>query len=119
MHRREIVYERSARLVRVTDQLHCAATHHIEIFWHFAKECLVRLDGDSATVTRDAVELVLRWPQPLTARLARGSSDPALGWISDQFNQKVPGDTLVVSGRIGAEWQGVSIIKLWLTGSRS
>jgi hypothetical protein len=119
VHRREIVYERSARLVRVTDQLHCAATHHIEIFWHFAKECLVRLESDTATVTRDAVELVLRWPAPLTARLARGSTDPAVGWISDRFDQKVPGDTLIVSGRIGAEWRGVSTIELSLARSRS
>ena len=119
VHRREIVYDRSARLVRVTDRLHCAATHHIEIFWHLAKECVVRLDGDSATVTRDAVELVLRWPEPLTARLARGCTDPTLGWISDRFDQKVPGDTLVVAGLIGAEWQGVSTIKLSLERSRS
>jgi hypothetical protein len=56
------------RLVRVTEQLRCAATYHIEISWHFAKECLVRLESDTATVTRDAVELVLRWLAPLTAR---------------------------------------------------
>lgn len=117
VHRREIAYERGARLVRVTDHIHCTSVHHIEIFWHFASECLVMLDGDTATATYDGVELVLRWPAPLTARLARGSADPPLGWISQRFDEKVPADTLVVSGTVAGDWQGVSTIKISLEGS--
>jgi hypothetical protein len=112
MHRREIVYQRAARLVTVTDQIRCASVHRLEIFWHFAEECRVTLDDDAARATRDGVALELRWPAPLHARLVRGSVDPPLGWISHRFDERVPADTLVVSGTVTGDWQGVSTIKI-------
>jgi Heparinase II/III-like protein/Heparinase II/III N-terminus len=112
VHRREIVCEHAARLIRVTDQLHCAAAHRAEIFWHFAEDCGVKLEADTATITCHGIELLLRWPAPLTARLLRGSADPPQGWISHRFDEKVPGDTLVVSGEVGPRWQGVSILQI-------
>jgi len=60
---------------------------------------------------------VLRWPVPLTARLVRGSEDPPLGWISDRFDEKTPTPTLIVSGTVGAQWQGVSTIQVSLPAS--
>src|SRR5262250_2151104 len=72
-HRREIEYQRSTHLVRVTDQLRGSSAHRVEIFWHFATECQLTLAEESATATRDAVVLLLHWPAPLTARVVRGS----------------------------------------------
>jgi hypothetical protein len=114
VHRREIMYRSAARLVRVTDHVDCRSEHDIEIFWHFAPECLVTLEGDAARVTRDGVGIVLRWPAPLRAGLMRGSVDPVQGWISERFDEKAPGNTLVVSGRIAGSWQGVSTIEISL-----
>ena len=114
IHRREIVYQRAARLVRITDHLQCAAPHSIDIFWHFAQECRLTLEGDAARLTRDGVELELRWPATLHARLLRGSVDPIQGWISERFDEKMPGDALVVSGTVAADWQGVSTINISL-----
>jgi Heparinase II/III-like protein/Heparinase II/III N-terminus len=112
MHRREILYQRADRLVRITDQIHCAAPHAIEIFWHFAGGCRLTLDGEVASATRDGVALELRWPATLLARVVRGSVDPIQGWISQRFDQKVPGDVLVVSGTVAADWQGVSTVRI-------
>jgi hypothetical protein len=112
MHRREILYQRADRLVRITDHIHCAAPHAIEIFWHFAEGCRLTLDGEAALVTRDGVELELRWPASLHARVVRGSVDPIQGWISQRFDQKVPGDVLVVYGSVAGDWQGVSTIRI-------
>jgi hypothetical protein len=70
------------------------------------------LDGEAALVTRDGVELELRWPASLHARVVRGSVDPIQGWISQRFDQKVPGDVLVVYGSVAADWQGVSTIRI-------
>jgi Heparinase II/III-like protein/Heparinase II/III N-terminus len=112
MHRREIIYERAPRVLTVTDQIHSASVHQIEIFWHFAQECVVTLAGDAARATRDGVELMLQWPAPLHAQLVRGSTDPTRGWISHRFDEKVPADTLVVSGRVQGDWRGVSSIKI-------
>ena len=114
VHRREVAYQRSTRLIRVTDQLRSSSAHQVEIFWHFAQECVVTLGEGAATITREGVRLVLRWPAPLSARVVRGSSDPPLGWISERFDQKSPTDTLVVSGTVGADWQGVSTLQVSL-----
>jgi hypothetical protein len=112
MHRREILYQRAGSLIRITDHIHCAAPHAIEIFWHFAEGCRLTLDGESAQITRDGVELELRWPASLHARVVRGSVDPIQGWISPRFDAKVPGDTLVVSGTVAGDWQGATIIRI-------
>jgi Heparinase II/III-like protein len=117
VHSREIIYRSAARLVEVTDHVHCASAHHVEILWHFAEQCLVTLGNDAARATREGVGIVLRWPAPLHAQLVRGSADPIQGWISHGFDQKVPADTLVVSGSVAGDWQGVSTIEISLPGS--
>jgi hypothetical protein len=114
MHRREIEYQRSTHLIRVTDQLRGSSAHRVEIFWHFAPECQLTLAEETATATREGVVLVLRWPAPLTARLVRGSENPPLGWVSDRFDAKTPTQTLVCSGTVGARWQGLTTIQISL-----
>jgi hypothetical protein len=112
LHRREVIYRPAARLVTVTDEIRCAAPHHIEIFWHFANECRLSLNADSATATREGAALALNWPEPLTARVLRGSDDPPQGWVSPRFDTKVPADTLIVSGSISGVWRGVSTLQV-------
>jgi hypothetical protein len=114
VHRREILYQPAARVIAVTDHIHCTSVHDIEIFWHFAQECRVRLEADAARVTRDGAGIVLRWPAPLRARLLRGSLDPLQGWISPRFDEKAPADTVCLSGRVEGAWQGVSTIEISL-----
>ncbi len=114
MHRREILYQHAGRLVRITDEIHGAAPHVIEIFWHFAEGCRLTLDGEVARVTREGVVLEVKWPALLHARVVQGSVDPIQGWISHRLDEKVPGDTLVVSGTVAAPWQGVSTIRISL-----
>ena len=91
MHRREITYEREPRVLTVTDQILSASVHHIEILWHFAQECVVTLEGETARATRNGVELRLQWPVSLQAQLVRGSTDPAQGWISDRVRREGAG----------------------------
>jgi len=114
VHRREIEYQRSTRLIRVTDKLRGSSAHRVEIFWHFASECQLTLAEETATATREGVVLVLRWPAPLTARLVRGSENPPLGWVSDRFDAKAPTHTLVFSGTVCPGWQGLSTIQISL-----
>jgi hypothetical protein len=117
-HRREILYQPAARVVTVTDQVHCASAHDVDICWHFAQQCLVTLEGDAARVTRDGVGILLRWPAPWHARLVRGSVDPMQGWISQRFDEKAPANTLVVSGRVAGDWQGITTIEIALPDQR-
>jgi Heparinase II/III-like protein/Heparinase II/III N-terminus len=117
-HRREILYQPAARVISVTDRIRCTSAHDVEIYWHFAQECRVTLEGDAARATRDGIWVVLRWPAPLHATLLRGSVDPIQGWISHRFDEKVPTDTLVVSGRVAGAWHGMSTIEISLPGAR-
>jgi uncharacterized heparinase superfamily protein len=112
VHRREILYEHAPRLVTVIDQLTCKATHRIEMFWHFAPDLQVTLERDRARVQHERMQLTLSWPEPCSARIVRGSSEPPLGWDSPRFGTKVPTDCLVVSGEIGPGWQGMSTLQL-------
>ncbi|HXO64531.1 MAG TPA: alginate lyase family protein [Steroidobacteraceae bacterium] len=114
VHRREILYQRAAQVITVTDHILCASEHYVEIFWHFAEACRVTLDGDTARATRDGVGMLLRWPAPLHGQLVRGSVDPIQGWISQGFDEKAAADTLMVSGSVTGDWKGASTIELSL-----
>jgi hypothetical protein len=114
VHRREIIYECAARTLTVTDRLECNAQHLIEIFWHFPPECGVKLSAGTAHATLQGVGLELTWPVTLDARVARGNEEPIEGWISARFGERDPADTLVISGRVDAGWEGVTAIKILL-----
>jgi hypothetical protein len=112
VHRREIVYRPGARLVEVTDRLVGGGTHYVEIFWHFARECVVTLNGYEARAVRGEVDITLRWPQPLQAQVVHGRAEPCMGWVAERFDEKAPADALVVCGEVGADWQGTSTLTI-------
>jgi hypothetical protein len=114
LHRREIIYERAARRLKVTDHVICAAPHHVEIFWHFAPDCVLTLDGGVAVATGDKAGLRLRWPPHLQAELVSGRVEPCLGWVSPQLDEKFPCTTLVACGDIAGNWEGTTEIAILL-----
>ena len=114
LHRREIIYERAARQLKITDHVICAAPHYVEIFWHFAPDCVITLDGGEAMATRDRGGLKLRWPADLKAEVVRGRSDPCLGWTSPHLDEKFPSTTLVAWGDITGSWEGTTEILILL-----
>ncbi|MGH9644250.1 MAG: alginate lyase family protein [Terriglobales bacterium] len=107
-HWREIVYERAATLVTVTDSIVCKASHRVELFWHFAEECALTLSNDSVVAARGAIALTLQWPTGLSADLVRGRDSPCLGWLSRHLGHKTPSYSLVVAGEVPANWRGVT-----------
>jgi hypothetical protein len=111
-HRREIVYERPSARVVVTDQMVCAAEHGIEIFWHFAEECVLTLSDAVAVAVHGPVTVTLRWPEELRAELARAQEEPCLGWVSRRFGHKAPTYCLVLSGRVAPNWRGTTTLDL-------
>ncbi len=114
LHRREIVYQPAARLMRITDHIICEAPHHVEIFWHFAPACVLTLDGGVAIATGDKAVVSVRCPAQLRAELVRGREDPCLGWISPHLDEKFPCTTLVACGDIACSWQGTTEIAIRL-----
>jgi hypothetical protein len=112
LHRREIVYERVPATIVVIDSLVCHEMHQVEMFWHFAPECMLRLSDGIATATHGPVTLRLQWPAGLRAQLVKGREQPCLGWVSPRFAEKTATYTLVVSGQVPANWRDKSSLKL-------
>ncbi|HEY6824559.1 MAG TPA: alginate lyase family protein [Steroidobacteraceae bacterium] len=117
VHRREISYRRPEGRITVSDCVVCAATHYIEIFWHFAEECVLSLRDDVAVATSGMLALTVRWPRELRAELVRGREDPPLGWNSRRFGEKLPTNCLVACGSVGANWQGTTTLDLSWDGA--
>jgi hypothetical protein len=116
VHRREIRYEHTSRIITVEDQLICRGPHHIEIFWHFGADCAAELAAQAAHVVSGPVALAVTWPPGLEARRVRGNADLPQGWVSRRFDDKTPADCLVVSGAVPGGWRGVSTLAIGHSG---
>jgi len=92
-HRRTWRYTTGVATLGLTDELACAGTHSVAIYWHFAPECAVAVEGNSVVARREGASVVLRCPSALTPTLM---SD----WFSDGFDRKVPATTAVFGGQI-------------------
>ena len=97
-HRRELVLDHASAVVTVVDEIFCRGAHTIEMFWHFAEACEVRLDGARLTARRERAQLEMQLPQGMRYELVRGREDAPLGWISRRFDQRLPTTTLAVRG---------------------
>ncbi len=114
-HRREVVLEKPTRRIRVDDALDCKGPHRIELFWHFAEDCEVSLNAGIIVIRKGPVTLRLSGPDGLTVRLARGESDPPLGWVSRSFDAKCPCTTAVFTGVVSAGWEGTTTMEIDLS----
>jgi len=115
-HRREWRYDIESRYLRVTDTLEGKGQHQVEMFWHFAEDCIVSLQaGMLQTHVDDRVGLQISCPEGLEVRLIRGDEHLPLGWISRSFDNKVPCTTLMVSGRVPAGWCGTTVFAVNFT----
>ena len=92
-HRRTWRYTAGVATLGITDELTCSRTHSVAIYWHFAPECAVAIEGNSVVASRERARVVLRCPNGLAPRLA---SD----WYSDGFDRKAPATTAVFGGQV-------------------
>lgn len=111
-HRREVVLDKRARRVVVTDSLACKGEHSVELFWHFAEDCEVSCEGGTIAVGKSGVRLRLACPEGMRVRLARGEASPPLGWVSRSFDVKVPCTTVVAEGVARGDWRGVTTMDI-------
>jgi hypothetical protein len=113
-HRRTWNYQDSS--LTIIDELECAGTHSVELFWHLHPECVVTQRGNVVVARRDGSSVEITCPTGLTAMLFRGfdpaspaspdSCPPAarrsgpLGWYSTGFDTKTATTTVVFAGEI-------------------
>jgi hypothetical protein len=97
-HERELVFDKAARVLRVTDSMECRARHTVEQCWHFAEDVDVTVAGDGAVVAQAAgqqVRLATRGTHPVTVEMYRGQTSPKRGWVSRRFGHKQVATTVV------------------------
>lgn len=97
----------TASRIEVEDLVDCAGPHEVELFWHFAPDCvLVREDGSNGRRVRatldDRLEILveLDLPPGFSLELLRGDEDRPAGWYSPRFGVRVPSWVAVASGSI-------------------
>jgi hypothetical protein len=102
IHSREVVFEKMQRLMTVTDTLNCHGDHDVELLWHFAEDCIITLNGNSLSVVNgpSSIHMLIDCGPGFTADAAKGRKNPPLGWISRQFDRRLPIQTVRWSGRI-------------------
>ena len=100
-HRREILFEKEHSRVLVTDELLGSGNHEVEIFWHFAEQCVVEMEGGALRASHGGAALSMSIPEGLRCDIRRGVETPEpAGWISRSFDTRQPTTTVVMSGRI-------------------
>ena len=97
-HRRTWRYTAGAATLSVTDELVCSAAHSVAIYWHFAPECAVVIEGHTVVASREGVRVVLECPNGL----APGLRDDV---FSDGFDRKLPATTAVWGGEAAGNTQ--------------
>ena len=100
-HRREIILDKATRTIEVIDELVCRGTHDVEVHWHLAEVCKVTLEGDSVLVRQGNVRLRLSLVgADFKRECVIGQTAPPLGWMSRQFDVKLPSPTVRWWGRV-------------------
>jgi hypothetical protein len=95
VHRRELRFVPATGTLTVRDELLCRNEHQLELPWHFAEGCEVRLDAGTLTARNGPAVLHMTLPAAARWQLVRGQDDPPLGWISRAFDSKQPTTTLL------------------------
>ena len=102
LHRRRITLEKRAGRVLIQDTLLMAGTHEIELLFHCSEQCRVERVAGGYTLSRPARTLYLKLPRAegAHAQVYRGSTAPILGWVSRQFDVKLPASTIVWRAKV-------------------
>lgn len=96
MHSREIKLNKAQKTILVIDTLTCNGTHNIERFWHFSENCSVLLEKGVIKANNNGVGIILKNGEgaDMEARILHGETTPPAGWISREFDKKIPSTTV-------------------------
>lgn len=112
-HTRRVAFDKTSREITVEDALECRGPHLVEIFWHFADNCVVLCLARSVQVRCGPISLTLEMPGcDWTPSLTIGRESPPLGWMSRSFDEKVPSPTVTWAGNISSTKTLRSVIRV-------
>jgi hypothetical protein len=99
-HTRRIVLNKASRMILIEDRLSMRGTHLIELNFHLSDQCTVRSLGRSYAITCGRKTIVLGLPAShgdgaaASELIYCGNAEVPSGWISRQFDSKVPAPTI-------------------------
>ena len=101
-HRRRIRLRKANRLVIIEDTLQMAQSHDIELLFHCSERCRVDAVPGGYVLSQGTETLLLRLPdyESTSSQVITGGIAPIFGWVSRQFDDKVPSPTIVWRGRL-------------------
>jgi hypothetical protein len=101
-HRRRITLSKASRLVTIEDTLHMAESHDIELLFHCSEQCRVEAVPGGYVLSQGRETLLLRLPEfeATSSQVITGGIAPIFGWVSRQFDDKLPSPTIVWQGRL-------------------
>ncbi len=99
-HRRTWRYMAGVANLSITDELACSGAHTVAVYWHFAPECTVVIEGRSLIASAGDQRVTLTCPAGLEPTLVTGRDEPPLGWFSREFDVKSAAPTAMFTGGI-------------------
>jgi hypothetical protein len=95
VHRREVILDRKAPLLTITDTLTGPGDHRLEIMFHFPPGLTPVLQGRQYLIDGLEATVLMELDPQTTGRVVTGQNDPPRGWFSDRFGQKTAAVTLI------------------------
>lgn len=113
IHRRKIEFLKNEGIIRVEDILECAKEHTIELNWHFAEMCEVRIESGKVQATVANVSMEMTMPDcDCQPELMRGKDEPPFSWVSRSFDEKVPAPTVTWREKITGTTRRLTILRI-------
>jgi hypothetical protein len=98
-HQRQLRFDKERSTLFVNDRMTCRGSHGMEIFWHFATDCDVRISDRVIVAQNSLAILTMTCPASLTPRIAPLTDTSPLGWVSPSLDTKLPSTCVVFSGK--------------------
>ena len=100
-HRRELKLVKADRRLDIVDTLECEGAHVLELFYHFAEDCLVVGDGGCEIIAKKGNQVLhISADVPTGPEIYYGDEARPAGWVSRELGVKVPAATVVWRIRI-------------------
>lgn len=113
VHCRKIEFLKNEGIIRVEDTFECAQEHMIELNWHFAEICEVRIESRQVHAVVASVSVQMTMPDSdCKPELVRGRDEPPSGWVSRRFDEKAPSSTITWREKISGTTKRVTIIRI-------
>jgi hypothetical protein len=112
-HKRELLLEKTKKILKVIDTLECGGKHSVEQFWHFPETGQVELGDHDVVFRQGAVKVTLELDGKFQEiQCIKGDEALPLGWVSRRFDVKTPAPTVVCRADIQTAAQFITSVAI-------